>query len=196
MSVFKKKATVKTFSFELTNISKLWWHVISKTQEFDKFTEKWINYLQKSANYTDICFLIRYLISDIGYLQKICKIYIILICKRYPLYDYLLLFYRYRYTTPIYLLSVICKKNHIVCFLWAVQVYSGSQFVSLSGFLCLFIFENHFKLQLVCWLVLQLVCQTVGLFLENFIFKLAVCGKYSVKQWRTLISKFFMLSTL
>ena len=117
MSVFKKKATVKTFSFELTNISKLWWHVISKTQEFDKFTEKWINYLQKSANYTDICFLIRYLISDIGYLQKICKIYIILICKRYPLYDYLLLFYRYRYTTPIYLLSVICKKPHIVCFL-------------------------------------------------------------------------------
>ena len=110
MSVFKKKATVKTFFFELTNISKLWWHVISKTQEFDKFTEKWINYLQKSANYTDICFLIRYLISDIGYLQKICKIYIILICKRYPLHDYLLLFYRYRYTTPIYLLSVICKK--------------------------------------------------------------------------------------
>ena len=117
MSVFKKKATVKTFFFELTNISKLWWHVLSKTQEFDKFTEKWINYLQKSANYTDICFLIRYLISDIGYLQKICKIYIILICKRYPLYDYLLLFYRYRYTTPIYLLSVICKKPHIVCFL-------------------------------------------------------------------------------
>ena len=117
MSVFKKKATVKTFFFELTNISKLWWHVISKTQEFDKFTEKWINYLQKSANYTDICFLIRYLISDIGYLQKICKIYIILICKRYPLYDYLLLFYRYRYTTPIYLLSVICKKTNIVCFL-------------------------------------------------------------------------------
>ena len=111
MSVFWKKATVKTFFFELTNISKLWWHVISKTQEFDKFTEKWINYLQKSANYTDICFLIRYLISDIGYLQKICKIYIILICKRYPLYDYLLLFYRYRYTTPIYLLSVICKKT-------------------------------------------------------------------------------------
>ena len=110
MSVFKKKATVKTFFFELTNISKLWWHVISKTI-------KWINYLQKSANYTDICFLIRYLISDIGYLQKICKIYIILICKRYPLHDYLLLFYRYRYTTPIYLLSVICKKNHIVCFL-------------------------------------------------------------------------------
>ena len=114
MSVFKKKATVKTFSFELTNISKLWWHVISKTQEFDKFTEKLINYLQKPANYTDICFLIRYLISDISYLQKICKIYIILICKRYPLHDYLLLFYRYRYTTPIYLLSVICKKKTLL----------------------------------------------------------------------------------
>ena len=127
MSVFKtKKATVKTFFFELTNISKLWWHVISKTQEFDKFTEKWINYLQKSANYTDICFLIRYLISDIGYLQKICKIYIILICKRYPLHDYLLLFYRYRYTTPIYLLSVICKKTHIVCFLVSTLSFTES----------------------------------------------------------------------